>query len=276
MTCRICLEDHGPFVHPCSCKGECGNVHAECLTRWVEESGHDYCEICHTAYNKRDVASCNINRFLRKLFSCYMGERNQMYVRFSFIIFGITCATMFLSSFEFLIIQSTITGLLCSFLLLYIYIFEPDEFKDRLYNVALVWKLSYTMPYILNCTLINMQYEQDCTLGCGFLHELCNDECPLWDVYTEKVNSTYTLIYIELFCFGVVVAIRMIVVAYYNFRKLQFVDFEERKALLSSSPSSSSSSPASSASGASDDEASSISDFSGFGLTGITSVSEVA
>ena len=58
MSCRICLEEGGTFVHPCSCKGEVGNVHPACLTRWVEESKHDYCEICHSKYNMKDRLAC--------------------------------------------------------------------------------------------------------------------------------------------------------------------------------------------------------------------------
>ena len=38
MSCRICLEEEGPFVHPCMCKGSTGDVHAECLQRWIDES----------------------------------------------------------------------------------------------------------------------------------------------------------------------------------------------------------------------------------------------
>ena len=155
--------------------------------------------------------------------------------------------------------------------------FEEEEFKGRLYNVGFVWKLAYTIPFLINSTIYYIQYQQDCELGCAYLHEICDSECPMWDAYIAKTKALDEMVYIEILSCCVVIVIRAIVVAYYNFRKLQFVDFEERKALLSSSsPSSSSSSSPSSASGASDDEASSISDFSGFGLTGITSVSEVA
>ena len=31
MSCRIWLEEGGTFVHPCSCKGEVGNVHPACV-----------------------------------------------------------------------------------------------------------------------------------------------------------------------------------------------------------------------------------------------------
>ena len=278
MSCRICLEEEGPFVHPCQCKGECGNVHSECLTRWIEESGNDHCEICRVEYNKQDVASCNMPRCLRKLFSCYMGARTQLYLKFSSTIFGFSCIMFWVIPIPYIIIQTALTGLLSVLILLWIYMFEEEEFKGRIYNVVFVWKLAYTIPFLINSTIYYIQYEQDCHLGCAFLHEICDEECPMWDAYIAKVKALDEMVYIEILCCCVVIIIRAIVVAYYNFRKLQFVDFEERKALLSSSSSSSSSSSPSSspASGASDDEASSISDLSGFGLTGITSESTVA
>ena len=96
MSCRICLEEDGPFVHPCQCKGECGNVHSECLTKWIEESGNDHCEICRAKYNKQDVASCNIPRCLRKLCSCYMGARTQLYLKFSSMIFFLNLRSKYL------------------------------------------------------------------------------------------------------------------------------------------------------------------------------------
>ena len=112
MSCRICLEEDGPFVHPCLCKGECGNVHSECLTKWIEESGNDRCEICRAKYNKQDVASCNIPRCLRKLCSCYMGAKTQLYLKFSSTIFGFSCIMFWVIPVPYVIILKAQTGLI--------------------------------------------------------------------------------------------------------------------------------------------------------------------
>jgi hypothetical protein len=262
MACRICLEEEGPFVHPCQCKGNCGNVHSKCLSKWIEESRNDHCEICCAKYNKQDVASCNMTRFLRNLFSCNMGDRNQLHLKFCCVLFGVSSVIFWVLPIGYVIIQTALTGLISTLILLWIHMFEEEKFK--IYNVVVMWKLAYTIPFLINCIIYYLQYQQDCDLGCAFFHEACDIFCPIMDTYVTKNKAIDELVYVEVLCFWVVIVIRAIVVAYYNFRTLQFVDFEERKPLLSSSSSSSSD--------ASGGEATSIS----FGLTGITTVSEVA
>lgn len=52
MTCRICLDDSGPFISPCACKGSLLHVHTLCLRQWLEAaprySPSPRCEVCHT------------------------------------------------------------------------------------------------------------------------------------------------------------------------------------------------------------------------------------
>ena len=276
MSCRICLEEGGTFVHPCSCKGEVGNVHPACLTRWVEESKHDYCEICHSKYNMKDRLACNIRRFCSGFCSCYMGRYNTTYSKFAFIIMGITCMTFFVNEFDFLIVQTAVTGLISAILLAYVYFFETEDFKDRFHNVIFIWKLAYSGPFFLNAFIYYLQFNQECEIGCGILHMECNEECPMWDALEAKQYTLMMLVTTEVFCIVCVFVIRMVIIAYYNFRKLQFVDFDDResKPLLSSpinSPSSSSASGGSSASSSSSGDSISL-DVEALG-TGNTSVS---
>ena len=104
----------------------------------------------------------------------------------------------------------------------------------------------------------------------------CNEECPMWDALEAKQYTLMMLVTTEVFCIVCVFVIRMVIIAYYNFRKLQFVDFDDResKPLLSSpinSPSSSSASGGSSASSSSSGDSISL-DVEALG-TGNTSVS---
>ena len=271
MTCRICLEENGTFVHPCSCKGEVGNVHSECLTRWVEESGHKYCEICRTEYNKQDKLSCNIPRFCSKLFSCYMGQYSKIYSKFASIITGLTCVTFFINTFEYLIVQTSVTAFFTAMMLIYIYIFESEEFKDQIHNVAVVWKFAYSAPFFVNCLIYYLQFNQDCELGCGILHEICDEECPMWDSYVAKTYNLSILVVAELLCLAIVVLIRSFIVGYYNFRKLQFGDTDESKPLLSSPSSSSSSSSSASGDFSEASSTSGVLDLEGEGNTSVLS-----
>ncbi|XP_046432406.1 E3 ubiquitin-protein ligase MARCHF2-like [Neodiprion fabricii] len=40
----------GPLIAACKCRGTVGLVHAECLERWLTESGHMRCELCGHKY----------------------------------------------------------------------------------------------------------------------------------------------------------------------------------------------------------------------------------
>jgi E3 ubiquitin-protein ligase DOA10 len=51
MTCRICLEEGGELIQPCSCRGTAANVHPECLIKWLNISGTESCEICKHEYD---------------------------------------------------------------------------------------------------------------------------------------------------------------------------------------------------------------------------------
>ena len=64
--------------------------------------------------------------------------------------------------------------------------FEEEELKGRLYNVVFVWKLAYTIPFLINSTIYYIQYQQDCDLGCAFLHEI------LYAMYIYQLSKKCT------------------------------------------------------------------------------------
>ena len=47
MTCRICLEEEGPFINPCLCTGTMKDVHETCLIEWLRTKDSSLCELCH-------------------------------------------------------------------------------------------------------------------------------------------------------------------------------------------------------------------------------------
>lgn len=60
MECRICL--FGPktssisgnstanLITPCNCQGKFAYVHQSCISRWVEITGHEFCDICRLKF----------------------------------------------------------------------------------------------------------------------------------------------------------------------------------------------------------------------------------
>ena len=67
-SCRICLEEEGPFVDVCNCKGSSKYVHEKCLSHWIKESGNDSCEICKAKYRKDEVCYCDPLNYIIKIF----------------------------------------------------------------------------------------------------------------------------------------------------------------------------------------------------------------
>lgn len=51
-VCRFCLEEDGPFVSPCRCRGSVAHIHEACLNRWLVElpvrKWPPHCPICAT------------------------------------------------------------------------------------------------------------------------------------------------------------------------------------------------------------------------------------
>ncbi|XP_076759037.1 E3 ubiquitin-protein ligase MARCHF2 [Xylocopa sonorina] len=52
----------GPLISACKCRGTVALVHAECLERWLTESGHSRCELCGYKYATKRVPRHNIVR----------------------------------------------------------------------------------------------------------------------------------------------------------------------------------------------------------------------
>ena len=105
--CRICLEEGGDNF--CGCKGSCGQVHAECLQKWIDISQKNSCEICLQEYIFPKVFKC---RFHLKISDLNMGKNTNTSVLcciFGFCIFMINFGlSIILKSFIINIISSNI------------------------------------------------------------------------------------------------------------------------------------------------------------------------
>lgn len=228
MSCRICLEEEGPFVHPCLCKGSSGDVHAECLTKWIVESGNKDCEICHHEYHKSEVCACNTHRCCREYFNYRVsreGESDILFRRFSGIIFVTSCISLLFLDLENMVIASCASTLLISTFGL-AYAIRYYEHNAQLYNAAFVWKISFSVPYAISVLIFFIQYEELCEIQCVSMHQQCGEKCPVYDIFVSR--NTYLLnmwLYDIGMVFGLFI-IRTIMVCYFHMRKLKFQDLE--------------------------------------------------
>jgi len=225
MSCRICLEEEGPFVHPCMCKGSTGDVHAKCLQHWIDESKKTTCEICHHEYQKTEVFAWNPTRCCEQFWNCTMSnENNNLFRRLGWGIFSASCFVLIFVDEPSMIVASCVSTLLISFLV-FAYAIDTHGHDTGLYNAALVWKLAFTVPYTISTLLIFMEYEQKCDSACITLRELCNVDCPVFQNFENRVNFVWDLWLYDLTMVAFVFVVRSFVVIYFHMRSLKFHPF---------------------------------------------------
>ncbi|XP_017753846.1 PREDICTED: E3 ubiquitin-protein ligase MARCH2-like [Eufriesea mexicana] len=68
----------GPLIAACKCRGTVGLVHAQCLERWLTESGHTRCELCGYKYTTKRVPRHNIFRSVAIWFNTVIVTRQML------------------------------------------------------------------------------------------------------------------------------------------------------------------------------------------------------
>ena len=156
MTCRICLEDDLPFVHPCRCKGSAGNVHQKCLAKWIEESQATRCEICHQEYLLKDQIAWNPNRCCKHLLSFQI--RHDRY-RVGITLLGLFSIYLCAIAPESMVLASCLTTIVIIALVTPIAL--GQEYTEAV-NCLFMWKAYFSFPYALlvSCSLVYTDIDQ--------------------------------------------------------------------------------------------------------------------
>ncbi|KAK9306522.1 hypothetical protein QLX08_002887 [Tetragonisca angustula] len=68
----------GPLISACKCRGTVALVHAECLERWLTESGHSRCELCGYKYATKRVPRHNLFRSVAIWFNTVLVTRQML------------------------------------------------------------------------------------------------------------------------------------------------------------------------------------------------------
>jgi len=226
MSCRICLEEDSAhnFVHPCACKGDIGNVHSECLTRWIEESKHDACEICKVKYYKREVCAWNPKRVCNNLCTCKVrADASGLFRKFGGIVFAISCFGMLLMDIDNMVLSSCISTLVISIIVL-IYAIQTQDNDIGLYNAALGWKIAFSIPYATCILIYYMQLEDECDIQCLSMHKICDSYCPAYFFYEQRTKYLTTMWIYDLSILGGLIIIRTLMICYIHMRSLNFQD----------------------------------------------------
>lgn len=226
MSCRICLEEDGPFVHPCLCKGSSGDVHAKCLAKWVEESKKNKCEICHHEYFKSEVMACNTSRCCGEFFQCRVtSEADQLFRKFGAVVFCISCLSLAFVQVDYMVVASCVSTLLISVFVL-AYAIQYYDHNAGLYNAAVCWKLAFSLPYTISVFVFYIEYEDMCDMECLSMHKQCAPECPVYATYDGRNKFLTDMWLYDLSILLGLFIIRTFMVMYFHMRKLKFQDLE--------------------------------------------------
>ncbi len=236
MACRICLEEDGVFVHPCLCKGSSGDVHPECLTKWVEESKKNVCEICHHEYYKSEIMAWNSKRCCREYFKCHVSrDADILFRKFGGVVFTTSCLSLIFLDAEYMVVASCVSSLLISLIIL-AYAIHYYGHDSGLYNAALGWKLAFSVPYAISVLIFYIQYEDMCEMQCISMHKRCAPGCPVYSVYESKNRYLTDMWLYDLGILLGIFIIRTLMICYFHMRKLKFQDLnleDEGRPLLS-------------------------------------------
>ncbi|KAI4502814.1 hypothetical protein M0802_001858 [Mischocyttarus mexicanus] len=74
-----------PLISACKCRGTVGLVHADCLERWLTESGHTRCELCGYKYTTKRIPRYSILRSLLIWFKTVVVTR-QMFLDVLYLV----------------------------------------------------------------------------------------------------------------------------------------------------------------------------------------------
>ena len=159
MSCRICLEETGTFIHPCRCKGSAGNVHSICLQKWIDESKSNECEICNEEYKKEEQFGCNFPRFWKNFSSLNVQQRIK---NTGYILMGLSFLNSSTNIIDYMVFTSYLSSVFIFFLSLPIFLHR--NYIEGL-NACLLWKITFSVPYALGILFfmirVNTSHEYD-------------------------------------------------------------------------------------------------------------------
>jgi hypothetical protein len=232
MSCRICLEETGPFIHPCDCKGSAGFVHQKCLNRWIEESSLDHCEICKREYQKQEVCTYNHKRCWKHWCS-YKITHGEEIRKYTLGLSLLACVSLIFVQIEQLALASCISTLLSAIGL----VFYSMKYHKDAGNAAFLWKLAFTGPYTISILIFYFSNEDNCTYSCITIHSACDSTCPLFSAYQRRNDFLLNIWLYDIAILCTIAVLRTVLTACLHCKTIQFKNItEEERSLLKTEP----------------------------------------
>lgn len=232
MACRICLEDTGELITPCNCKGTSAYVHDACLTKWLELSERDTCEICHEKLVKTEKCSCEPKKYFLGCFSCSVQSQDMDHIQgMSIYIISMSAIGMILAPVEHYVLLDAIVSISIFIVSLHYCCW----YKKHIHNVMLVWKFAFSAPYLIACLVNYIYVSGDCEEACLRQGNFCDNRCPVFPKYARMEHEIDISVYMELINLGILLVARSFLMCFVHMRKLSLADRPDSNATPSSS-----------------------------------------
>lgn len=249
MACRICLEDTGVLVSPCACKGSTGQIHQECLAKWVhtDSTPKTQCEICHHDYYSTESCSFQPIHYCTNCFNCKVSA--DYHFKTIAKVFGMSICLLTWTPYDYYVIISFLTTIVCAVFILIGTCMEPEMIHNYCnYSLSLKCTFSLAMFLVLLCSYYAI--EENCEYECIAEGKVCSSVCSGYD---KMLSRTMILDYagmIDIVNLFLIIIFRGLLLCTIYMRKKTYQNLmEDRERLLSNDCNSSSSSASLSTSG---------------------------
>lgn len=230
MACRICLEEDTPLISPCACKGSSGYIHERCLTKWIETSDKNKCEICHEEYSKEAVCSFEPAKYCKSLFACYLRNSNPLTWRLSFTWLGATLILYSFVPYDMMILMNVcFTFAMCMIAVMMQLQLEEDI---QLHDVLFQWKIAFSIPFAVMCILYILTVQEQCEVTCLSAGKICGGGCPYYGMFRKREMKLNYALYFDILNVMIFVIIRCILLCFTQMRRFRYKTLSEEEMSL--------------------------------------------
>ena len=215
--CRICLETKGTLISVCKCKGYSGYVHAECIEKWIRESGRDHCEICQEEFQtttKHVTSEYCCNLFLKNMLSrpVPLDLQSKQLECSTFLVLSQIILYLIHGYGSYIVVTLIISFMTC-FITLSVFCtcsyesrFYVQNFALRLVFILMIVRFVFvTLAYMDMNTIYN-----SCT-NCISIMDRCSWTCKEDLEYGKKIISQLdSIVYHSLFLVGTFIVIKVV------------------------------------------------------------------
>ena len=225
MSCRICLEEEGPFVSPCACKGSTAYIHEGCLNKWIDTSGATTCEICREDFTKEEVCAFEPRKYSMACFAC-QSNSNGVQMRIGMGIVGTTLIVFSSIEEEYYLFLSIIfnVSLLLLSAVYQIMVYRTDGLDVGIHNVLMTWKMCFSIPFACVVVVNYMILADACDTACMTLSRICDGRCPYYHRFMSGQNKLQHAMFIDVVNILIYICVRATVLCFTHMRRLKFSD----------------------------------------------------